>query len=361
MISKECFTKEWFDYVSVKLNYFDANLIERVVRAFSLLEMLSQSGCPFIFKGGTSLMILLGDKTKRLSTDIDILCPPGTVIGDYFHSFRAFGFSSVEPIERKRCNDVPKSHCKLHYKVSFRGGTSSEDSSIVLDVLYEESQYAKVVDMPIQSSFIKLEGDPFLVQVPSINDILGDKLTAYAPNTSGVPYEKNGNSLCMQIAKQMYDIARLFDEYDDFGIVSGTFKRIVPIELGYRCHGGDSHIVVKDIIQTSLCLSTRGLAGEGDNRQLINGVIRLRSHIFGRDYPLEVAIVDSAKAACLAAAIESGSSFAHYDESKVDQYAARTIGQSPLSSKLNKLKKYDMEAFFYWSETETMLNSICTE
>ncbi len=39
MISKECFTTEWIAQKSIELQYNDKNLIEKVIRAFSLLEM----------------------------------------------------------------------------------------------------------------------------------------------------------------------------------------------------------------------------------------------------------------------------------------------------------------------------------
>ena len=54
MIKIECFTREWCEKVAIELNYNDTQLIEKVVRALSLLEMLVKSGCPFHFKGGTS-------------------------------------------------------------------------------------------------------------------------------------------------------------------------------------------------------------------------------------------------------------------------------------------------------------------
>ena len=43
MINKECFTTEWIAQKSTELQYNDKNLIEKVIRAFSLLEMLSAS------------------------------------------------------------------------------------------------------------------------------------------------------------------------------------------------------------------------------------------------------------------------------------------------------------------------------
>lgn len=60
----------------------DPNLLERVVYAFGLLEAIKLSGLPFIFKGGTSLMLLM-KHPMRLSTDIDIVVKPGTDI-DYY-------------------------------------------------------------------------------------------------------------------------------------------------------------------------------------------------------------------------------------------------------------------------------------
>jgi len=83
MIKKECLTTEWIKSVSVRSKYKDLNLIEKVIRAMSLLEMLKLSGCPFCFKGGSALMLILGESAHRLSIDIDIICPPGTDIEPY--------------------------------------------------------------------------------------------------------------------------------------------------------------------------------------------------------------------------------------------------------------------------------------
>lgn len=57
MIRQECFTKEWIQKVAADLQYPDVNLIEKVIRAFSLVELLSNSGCLYIWKGGTALIV----------------------------------------------------------------------------------------------------------------------------------------------------------------------------------------------------------------------------------------------------------------------------------------------------------------
>ena len=49
MISKECFTQEWVGNVSQQLHYPDKNLIEKVIRAFALIDMLASSGCHPLF------------------------------------------------------------------------------------------------------------------------------------------------------------------------------------------------------------------------------------------------------------------------------------------------------------------------
>ena len=97
MINKECFTARWIEEKSKELNYPDKNIIEKVIHAFSLLDMLAASGCPFHFKGGSSLMLLLKEQRHRLSIDIDIICPPGTEIEEYLQSYKDYGFIDYKP------------------------------------------------------------------------------------------------------------------------------------------------------------------------------------------------------------------------------------------------------------------------
>ena len=100
MISKECFTSQWIEDISAKLEYNDKNLIEKVIRALSLLEMLVQSGCPLTFKGGTALMLILGKSLHRLSIDIDIICPPGTDIEQYLMTYHEHGFIRYQQVNK---------------------------------------------------------------------------------------------------------------------------------------------------------------------------------------------------------------------------------------------------------------------
>ena len=49
----------------------DPSILERTVFAFGLLEAIRSVDMPFIFLGGTSLLVML-DEPRRLSTAIDI-------------------------------------------------------------------------------------------------------------------------------------------------------------------------------------------------------------------------------------------------------------------------------------------------
>ena len=56
MINPRSRSLEWITEVAQKMGVRDKALMEKTIRAFSLLEALARSGCPFLFKGGSSLM-----------------------------------------------------------------------------------------------------------------------------------------------------------------------------------------------------------------------------------------------------------------------------------------------------------------
>lgn len=68
---KECFTNEFIEE-RAGTNIHRKRTYEKVVHAFNLLERLARENIDFIFKGGTSLMLLLNE-FNRFSVDIDIL------------------------------------------------------------------------------------------------------------------------------------------------------------------------------------------------------------------------------------------------------------------------------------------------
>ena len=74
MISQKEISIDWINKVSKENRNADKILVEKVIRALLLLEGLVKEKLPFVFKGGTALMLHL-NSTKRLSIDIDIILP----------------------------------------------------------------------------------------------------------------------------------------------------------------------------------------------------------------------------------------------------------------------------------------------
>ena len=306
MISNKTLQIEWLKTVSEKNRKMDTTLVEKVIRALLLLEGLAQSKQPFVFKGGTALMLLLG-KINRLSIDIDIIIenPNEFAVQEIFESIISkLGFKRFEKNERKPNSTIQKAHYKFFYYLIHR--TSQTEDYILLDILFEKPSYAKLIQLNIDSTFIIQEQEPLKVIIPSLEDILGDKLTAFAPNTTGITYEKHGQSQAMEIIKQLYDIGCLFNFVKDIGIVRTTFNIIAEIESSYRRLKINPEIVLEDIFQTALCISTRGTDGKGDFKKLSHGIKSINSYIFSESYHIERAIIDASKAAYLVILIRSG-------------------------------------------------------
>ena len=216
MIHPDSRSLPWIQEVADKYRFKEVQLIEKTIRAFSLLEALVRSGCPFVFKGGTSLMLHL-NSSKRLSIDIDIICPPGTDIEKYLGMYaEEYGFGNIQLVERVSRTDVPKKHAKFFYQVSFFAGRKEE--KILLDVLFEEIHYNEVVTLPIESPLLMTEGEPIMVNLPSYQDLLGDKLTAFAPHTTGIPFfkgEKVVHHQARKYGKTKFGINRFVNGYLD--------------------------------------------------------------------------------------------------------------------------------------------------
>ncbi len=68
MIKERCFTEEWLDqFKKQKVHWrIDKIILEKMIYALHLLERLKSNGLDFVFKGGTSMLLLL-DEGNRLS------------------------------------------------------------------------------------------------------------------------------------------------------------------------------------------------------------------------------------------------------------------------------------------------------
>ena len=353
MIDPDCFTIEWIKKKMKENRQTDPILIEKTIRALNLLLELKNTGLDFIFKGGTALMLLLSRET-RLSIDIDIVVPLNTPdVDERLNAILAAGqFLRYELQNRQSGKAISKAHYKFFYQPVY--STHSTEEFILLDILYEDNPYAEVRATRVNSPFIKLK-EQVEVQTPSKANLLGDKLTAFAPNTTGIPYQKGKAGMGMQIINQLYDISKLFDETDDIATIRTTFHTIVRQELSYRelhhLQPGDVH---DDTFQIAFCLSTRGKAGNCPFQELQSGIRRIKSYVFSGKYVLEDVIISAAKAAYLTALIQNGKNTV--ERFSLKAIPAKTIEGTPYN-KLNKLKKSLPEAFYYWFKALEIMHS----
>lgn len=346
MIDSKTLSADWINEVSANNRNADKILIEKVIRALLLLEGLAKVKLDFVFKGGTALMLLL-DSSKRLSIDIDIILyeEPDNLESFFREILSDQYFTRFELQNRNTDSNIKKEHYKFFYIPVHK--THAEEEYILLDILYEKPNYQNIIELPVKSKFLISTGDEINVRVPSHEDILGDKLTAFAPNTTGIPYFKNENSMSMEIMKQLYDVSGLVDYVQNVEVLGKTFEIFAETELSYRKKGKlNLNDVLEDIIQTSLCIVSRGVAGNGNFDELQAGIQRVSRFIFSEPFHLEKAITMASKAAYIANAIKHDIKLIEIFDIPI-QVKDWNI-EEPIWQRLNRFKRTNPEAFFYW-------------
>jgi Nucleotidyl transferase AbiEii toxin, Type IV TA system len=298
----------------------------------------------FVFKGGTSLVLLL-DKANRFSIDIDIITMASRE--EIEHCLDAIAARSVFTgwtldARRSYQTGIPKAHYKLEYTSAY-----NKTGYVLLDILFEQQHYPIVRALPVTSSWFETE-KIVSVNVPSVESITGDKLTALAPTTTGIPYGRNKE---LEIIKQLFDLAALFDRIQSVDIVTASFLDLARQEIAYRTLNITPTDVLWDTIHTSRIISFReGNKTEPDRThyaELRQGIQQFDSHLISGHFRIDEAIAASAKVAylCIRLLIQDYTDLPRFD----GQDTAASIITNPAWSLLNKLKRLpDRSAFFYW-------------
>lgn len=250
MITERTFTKEWLQaikYQDTKAN-IHIPLLEKMTYALLLAELLKINGLEFIFKGGTSLILLL-DVPQRFSIDIDIITKASKEEIELVLTkiCKSQFFTNFELEEARSYKEgVPKAHYKFRFNPNFSG---MYDNTILLDILFDENPYPKLQEIAIKKNWIDTIDPITKVLLPTVESITGDKLTAFAPNTIGIRYGCNKST---EIIKQMFDLGQLFNKIIDFEVVAHSFLSNAPKELSYRPKlvGKTVNNVLDDILQT---------------------------------------------------------------------------------------------------------------
>lgn len=337
---------DWIQKVSALLGKRgDPKLLEKVIYAFTLLEQIIVHKLDFTFKGGTALL-LSTSPPRRFSIDIDIITStPQKEIELLLDKVVSTGVFTrwVDDSDRKTAIEAPIAHFKLFYKSKV--DTHIPEEPILLDVLFATNPYPKVKEYPVVHPWLLTEGEPSMVSVPVFESLLGDKLTAFAPNTTGILYTKKRP---VEIIKQLYDIGLLFNLSSDFELVKQSFLKVVQEEIAYRKLTITRQQVLQDTIQTCYILAQRDQA-QPEFVHLQTGISNITNFILDR-FKIEEAIIASAKTAYLCNLLEADKTGEPVRFQSPDQLAKLNI-ESPDYAKLNKLKKSNPEAFYYWHKS----------
>lgn len=351
-VASECFTRPWIDRQRSVLEGGDPTLIEKAVLALALAVELAGRQVPFVFKGGTSLLLRM-PVIRRLSIDVDILCTlPDAELDQVLREIsRVPPFAGCEEDLRDMARLPARRHFKFHYLPL---DPSNQAPFVILDVVKEPSPYPNTQIVPIRSVLVELES-PVNVALPTVEGMLGDKLTAFAPDTVGVPCAA---ATAMQVMKQVFDIGELFNLAENAEEVERTYTAVFRAENRYRDNRFTRVEALEDTLRTSRLICCLGLRGGEQNQRtklLDQGRLRIQSHLTGAKFAYPEMKTAAAKAAALAACLKAPSPARSLVNLRFDQGRIGALKAVRLADPvLNRLKGSNPEAFYYWRVVENL-------
>jgi hypothetical protein len=289
---------------------------------------------------------------QRFSIDIDISTTESkTSLEQALHDmmpgsrFKSF----IEITSRKSSKYIPKAHYEFSYITP-----DNQDDYVLLDAIFEENPFIEIIEVNIANNLIS-SSEPYpLVKIPSVNSVLGDKLTAFAPTTTGIPYwlgNPNVPDKRLEIIKQLYDISLLIEQCTDINETRDVFEEIAMRQIEYRQLDIGLSEVTEDIFFTALTLAKRERNKEEPNvswfRDLQQGLVNFAPFMILGTFRIENAIAASAKIACFTQNFISGRQ-PHFEpfgrKSNIEEWNIK----NPDYNFLNRFKKTNPEAFYYW-------------
>jgi len=347
MIKNVCFKSKWINDKHKQIKA-DPILIEKAIFAFELLGNLIENGLNLMFKGGTCLMLLIPE-LKRLSIDLDIISnEENKTLEKIFNVIIKQGtFNRWNVDTRISDNIIPKKHFKFYYISPL----TNTESYILLDTLQVDSPFPKTIKKSIVHPIFEIEKE-VKVTVPTINGLTGDKLTAFAPTTTGIPYEKEKS---MEIIKQLFDLGVLFEYISDLKEISHIYERIAKIEARFRKIEPNIENFLIDTIEACFLISQldfRQSSKSDYTKEIRDGIRRIKSHILGGKYSLLNAKEDASKVACLAFLIKDNRLDIDIEKLRQNRRNVEKIKDAFLPEKfgiLNKLKSISPESFYLWA------------
>ena len=329
-----------------------------------LVGRLRKEGLEFIFKGGTSLMLLF-DMPKRLSIDVDILClEPLAKLNEVLDRLvKEAPFNRWSHQDHRDREAPPTKHFQVYYVPIV---PSSREPSIQIDVIECESPYARLVEQPVQARFLVIE-ESITVQMPSACSLLGDKLATFAPSTIGYPYHpisragKEGEARPIKVLKHLFDLGILAGIQTNMRETITTYERIFEEQLKFR----DNPISIDDALSDTQDaafwvsrVSGRKLPkGEAKIEFMAKGIKALESHLFQEPFGREESRL-AAGCACLVAELvrQQAHDFnlSEFVTAPLDVDYLKGTKLEATWSDLNTIRNTNTEAYKYWEQAQRL-------
>ena len=367
MINNKSFTKEWLDSFRAKKEHKGINvtILEKMVHALSLLEHLKLAGLDFVFKGGTSLVLLL-EEGNRFSIDIDIISSvERKELEEILDAVVANSHFKSHTLNERRSykEGVPKAHYTFEFDSVYNPNVSG---TILLDILFDSPHYPELIETSINTPWLSVDEDVTTITTPSINSICGDKLTAFAPETIGIPYYKADQLFAMEISKQLFDLGKLFESITDIDTVKQSFSAFAKAELSYRSSDKDfssrkltKKDVLWDSINTCAIIAKRERNPSDETKKKfadLNSGIRSFGSAFlmTGNFRIEEAMAASARVAYLNAIMLQDETI------DIEYYEGQDLSRLTIEKAdwvfINKLKRQpDKSIFYYWFKAVELL------
>lgn len=126
--------------------------------------------------------------------------------------------------------------------------------------------------------------EPYIaVRIPSITDILMDKLTAFAPKTIGVKFDRISDDISRdhsrEVIKQWFDVNELYQKCDDINNLQARYIKLSKFEIEQRELSLDYVICLKDTFDVVLSYLSKGKKDPEVYIKITKGIRRLSSFV----------------------------------------------------------------------------------
>ncbi len=340
-LTKQFIEEKYNEYKKINKR-LSIQLMEKNIYALYLLELLQRTGLNFIFKGGTSLILLLNE-VKRLSIDIDILVDENIDMEKFLKKVVETSNLFYEYEENIRQNSASSRMKLRHFKFNFISKLDNESKYILLDVAYETNKYSKVNEIEINCDLLKVDSIPIYVTIPTVESILGDKLCVIAPNTTGIGYESHKE---LELMKQLYDIDKLFNESNNVKEIKESFIEISTRELEYRkLNNLKYNNVLDDILDFCKILVIRGNYKREKLNKILIGVKKFPDYMLTSKFLIDIQILTAvSKIMYLVSIIKTNKDI-------IEKYNGQDILEGNISIEFKRLfkiiKEMNKEAYYY--------------